>query len=629
MWLSLIVIVMILAIVFFQAIHGLFSSLIMALCTLVCTLLAFNFYEPVASLLHDRIPAYADGIVLLALLVIPLFAIRFLIDRFLPGNIVPNVWVDRALAGAFGLVTALLLVGTMVIALQMLPFDRSMLGYDPYDDTLQPADSLPINAPGFALAVVNKLSAGSMAGRPFSEAHPDLTLEMWALRNRQSGARTDCLPIDLLVKNVADVTKLPYPMGDGKTETFGTSAPQHPGIELADSQVFIVRVEVVDNARDVDNWWRLRGTHFRLMTADGMGFFPVGYMVTVGEWETNEGEKRKWGEWELIGEDVGALQISRKWTRQTPTLTADLLFRVPLEADRRPRPLSHLEFRRVCRAKLPKINTLQPRPKPTSGEDYMPPGQIANLPHERALQRKETYGEVAVTSRGLNHVFRPTKAVVSAALPAGFNRASGGGDNQQRVTVTLAGESTRINVVVVNSGFQSGKVIGPTESFWRLAGNNPRELIPVSGFIEPGRMKMVKLYGAPVSATSLMTGALGASQRLDPSVSVGAKVFLAGAGEQRASGAWVKWVENNVEHVHYYFNANTDQDARHHPDLLDVIRTYMKHRRTTEEVGLIFLVPDDAKVTSFSVSPNKRVNCESPLSMGRPPRARPPSRARR
>ena len=214
-------------------------------------------------------------------------------------------------------------------------------------------------------------------------------------------------------------------------------------------------------------------------------------------------------------------------------------------------------------------------------------------------------------------------------MPAGFNRHSSGRDLDQTTTIKLGNADASVDAVLTNNRFLSGKVIGVTDAFWRLAGDNPRELAAVQQFVEPNPMRMVKLFGAPLSGASLATGALGAAQRLDPRASLGARVFLAGAPDRRASGAWVKWMHNGVEHVHYHYNAQTDQDARHDPDLIAVIQSYMDHRSTVDEVGLIFLVPEDAKVTGFSITANKRATCESPLSMGRPPRPQAPSRAGR
>jgi len=598
--LSLLIIVLILTIVFFQAVHGLFSSLIMAVCTLVCTLLAFNAYEPLVELfkLNDRIPGYAEGVMLIALLVIPLFGVRFAVDNYLPGNVVPNMWVDRVGGGVFGLITALLRVGTLVIALQMLPFDRSLLGYDPYDDSLQPADGLPIDAPAFTLAVVEKLSAGSMGGRPFTDVHGDLTLEMWAMRNRQTGARNDCPPGVVVLKHVTDVTDLPYPPGDDEQLKFSNAAPEHPGVDSADSQVFVVRIEVQDTARDVDDWWRLRGTHLRLVAADGKAYFPVAYLVFAGEWQ-------------VIRNEIGLLQAARQWTRQTPNLTADFVFRVPYEAERRPRKLSHLEFRRSC---LVDLSTT----KVKKAED------LAALPVAKALQRKETYGEVAVNSVHAPFVLKPIKAVVNSGLPAGFARLMTGRNAQPSTKVTRSAGGARIDVSLERGNLKSGLVTGPTDALFDLPGASRNQIVAVGAFHQPRGRRMVKLIGAPLSGTSLPGVPVGQMQKLNPRAIVQAQVFLAGQPPLPVSGAWVKFTKNGASHVHYCYSATPRdfEDFMAFPDqkIIDVIRTYYDNRKNVSEVGLIFLVPDSAKVTGFRAAATERLMCESPLSMERAPR---------
>ena len=63
MLLIVVVAALVLGIAFYQVVRGLFSALIMAILSLLCAMLAFNFYEPFAqSLLYSRQPTTADAI---------------------------------------------------------------------------------------------------------------------------------------------------------------------------------------------------------------------------------------------------------------------------------------------------------------------------------------------------------------------------------------------------------------------------------------------------------------------------------------------------------------------------------------------------------------------------------------
>ncbi len=367
MLLTIFCLLLILGIVFYQSLQGLYSSLIMALATVAATLVAFSFYEPLAAQVYKSQPLYADAASLLVLMVIPLFILRTLLDRFLPGNVVPSVWVDRIGGGIFGLVTAMLLVGTFAVALQMLPWGRSVMGYDPYDDNLARKDTFfMLDAPGFTLGTVKFLSAGSLHGNEnFATLHDDLNMEMWGARNRwelgggeqarrygqdevkiPSIVRGKVTPGSLSVISVYDATTAQ--MSGGKT--FGIGAPVwplEPQAAEGRSRVFIAHVNIDRDAQDDDKWWRLMGTQFRLVTRDGASFYPVGYLM------------KKDGL--VIAEDaVGNLKLNRpgagaanadKDSAIQGKLTVDWVYRIPNLGDQVRVPW-FITFRRVARAPI-------------------------------------------------------------------------------------------------------------------------------------------------------------------------------------------------------------------------------------------------------------------------------------
>ena len=97
------------AVAFYQAIQGTFSALIMTVLTVVCSVVALNFYEPAAQALIGRLGAYAHAVCLLALFVVPLLALRELFDRLVRGNVILGLWIDRIGGAVLGAVTGLLL----------------------------------------------------------------------------------------------------------------------------------------------------------------------------------------------------------------------------------------------------------------------------------------------------------------------------------------------------------------------------------------------------------------------------------------------------------------------------------------------------------------------------------------
>ncbi|NLF32159.1 MAG: CvpA family protein [Planctomycetes bacterium] len=586
--LSLLIIVLIAAIVFFQAIHGLFNALIMALCTLVCTLLAFTYYEPLAKLagLYETQPAYGEAIMLMALLVVPLFVLRFLVDNYLPGNVVPGVWVDRAGGAAFGLVTALLLVGTLVIAMQMLPFDRAILGWDPYTAELAEGNGLVVDAPAFTHGVVRTLSSGSMGGRPFDDAHDNLRLELWAVRNRDAGARTDSPPDGIKLLGITDVTALP--MVEGEETTYATGAPSYPGVGNLESRVFIVRVEAADTCLDTDSKWRLRGTHFRLVTDSGEGFFPVGYLVYAGQWQ-------------VLSAPIGDVQITREHTGASRTLTADLLFRVPTAEGKEP-SLSHLAFRRSVRL---------PVREPVVAKE------LAQMPDDaRALGRKKVFGEVRVTGRGMRSVFFPERAVVTASSPIQATYEVDKVDRTGNGTLALPEPSgNMVQAELERHNLKAGILQGPVDKLRELHGTAAR-YIPLENLHVPLGMRVLRLEGRQLDST------FSGARLLNPRAIVQAQVRFDTGETRPMAGAWVRWKEGNVEQSYLYYSSQPREyeEFLAYPDekAIRALELYREHLGSVTSIGLLFLVPQDATVVSFSVAAGERFACESPLSVGQP-----------
>lgn len=131
MWLSLILLVLLLAIALMQGSQGLFSALIMTVLTICCAAAALGTYDWVA--IHWLAPAwkpdYAHAIALAAIFGIPLVILRVLADKLVRRACLLPAWVDRVGGGFCGLITALLMVGIIAHTLQMIPFNGVILGY--------------------------------------------------------------------------------------------------------------------------------------------------------------------------------------------------------------------------------------------------------------------------------------------------------------------------------------------------------------------------------------------------------------------------------------------------------------------------------------------------------------------
>lgn len=363
MVLMLLSLLLILAVAFYQAVQGLFSALVMSLATLAAVLIAFNYYEMLAGPLYPHLHGAAEAVSLMALLAIPLLVLRLLLDRFLSVNVVPHMWVDRIGGGVFGLFTALLLIGTLLVAMQMLPFDRSIGGYDAYSDRLEPNGLFPY-ADEFVIGLVKKLSRSSMSpinAQPeevFGYAHDDLKLELWGTRNRPHLASTSVLGDDFQVLGLWDVTDAPSPSMPGST--YGQAAPEYAYGNTLPSRVLVARVRVGASARDEDNTFRVSGTQFRLVASDGTSFYPVEMASTAAPARPRPQPQRPQSQEESAPaqkDEIGnRMLIQAGSDSQAAGLVVDLTYRVPnasLTAE--PRRFEFMTFRRMARQAVPQV----------------------------------------------------------------------------------------------------------------------------------------------------------------------------------------------------------------------------------------------------------------------------------
>ena len=345
---------LVLTVTYFQVSQGVFSALIMALLSVLCAMIALNFYQPAAALLYEYQPAHADAIALIVLFAVPLLGLRFLFDSFLGANVVMGMWANRIGGGAFGFLAAMVIAGIFALVMQMLPWSRTVIGYSPYDDSLERNQRLaPFYPDEFVLKLASSLSAGSLKDRrPFAKAHEGLLLDLHCARNRMFRTIRDeknerhsyyigrpDAPADALTKAEATVIE---PFGED------VKVPQYPLLKnRAKSQLMVVTAAVDESAAGEDGWWRLAATQFRLVTRDGKSYYPNAFMTDQGKpaygrrrGKTHSNRDKLIGliYFEANSRDVGNT-VEVKWLYQ-------------IDADAKP---SHLVFRRIAKRDIKMI----------------------------------------------------------------------------------------------------------------------------------------------------------------------------------------------------------------------------------------------------------------------------------
>jgi len=317
MVLMIVATILVLAIASFQVIQGLFSSLIMAILTVLCAALAFTYYEPLAEMLYTRQPGYADAASLVALFVVPLLILRALMDRLIPRNVVFSVWTDRIGGGLLGLITGEILTGVLMLAAMMLPFGPNVLTYRSHGPDLRRNQRLwPFRPVEFTLGLVNNLSMTSLRGdteRTFKDYHDDLLLEAFCARNDAGlHGRVDSGPGAITIHGVYEpsveqVEAMRNGQAKQERDEENTSRgqpfddpPRYPLLAETELQkLVLVRVAVNKRGQidEKDRWWRLPATHFRLVTDAGRSYYPVAYLTA---WKRSG--------WGMRGQSAGAVE---------------------------------------------------------------------------------------------------------------------------------------------------------------------------------------------------------------------------------------------------------------------------------------------------------------------------------
>ena len=356
MVLMLIAAALVLLIAYYQISQGLFSALIMAVLTVLCATLAFNYYEVLAdAVLHETQPDVAEAASLLALFILPLLILRLIADKLIPANVVLGLWANRIGGGAMGLFTGIILVGVMTIVVQMLPLGESVFTYRSHDATLHRDQRLyPFYPDEFTLGMVNLLSKTAMgAGKTFTDTHDDLLLEAFCARNT-AGKNGDLVAFgdDLTLGGVF----VPQEEDIPKEVKFPASYPLLLD-ESVTTKVVIVRA-TVKNSNTKIPWFRLPATHFRLVSKPARSateseqqgrlrqvsrsYYPVAFL-TARLRDRKEDTMSREAPWqchtpELVEDTnspmLGDLSVERlKQYVPGGNITIDWVYRIPVDED--------------------------------------------------------------------------------------------------------------------------------------------------------------------------------------------------------------------------------------------------------------------------------------------------------
>jgi len=298
MVLIILVAIAILGIAFYHTMQGLFSSVIMALLTVLCAAIALNFCGPLAEKMYPKHAPYAMAFFLAVLFAGSLIVARIVVDILLRPNVTFHEWVDRIGGGALGLFTGMIIVGIAAITLQLLPFESSIFSYKSFDETLQRRQRLaPFRPDEFTLGLVSALSRGTLgADGNFAADYRDFALRTFCYRNRANrkigvSCPDECaelvgawqLPAEDPWQEEMDVLKNPLLKDEENIRE--------------NSRIVIVRVAISTSVLEHKQTWELPATNFRLVYPDGRNFYPLAYLTYPSGADASNLPELKWAIW--------------------------------------------------------------------------------------------------------------------------------------------------------------------------------------------------------------------------------------------------------------------------------------------------------------------------------------------
>jgi hypothetical protein len=291
---NLFVFLFIVLITLYLATQGMLSALLALVTATFSSLLAMALTEPLEFLVGKWKIEYQRGLTFLLLFLVVFAITRVVADVVVPKNVRVPLWVNRAAGGFVGFFTALIVVGTLVIGIEMMPLPSTLLGYDrfPGEKNMQGetpgrlarASGVWFGPDRFTLAVWNAASARGLGGKvAFASVHPDLSVENYGYRRNVQYASKHTVPpesFDVPVVWMSNESKDLDPLG----------VKLEPGKKAVVARTTISKGEKPERsaADSDDTFYRVTPSQVRLVTREesakddtrkaGRPYYPVGYL---------------------------------------------------------------------------------------------------------------------------------------------------------------------------------------------------------------------------------------------------------------------------------------------------------------------------------------------------------------
>lgn len=282
---NLLVLLLIVLITLYMATQGLLSTLLALFTAAFSSILAMALTEPLEFIVGKMSIEYQRGLTFLALFLLTFGATRVVADLVVPNNIKLPLLINRITGGVVGFFVAMIVVGTLVLGIEMMPLPSTLLGYDRFPGAtnmqgLEPGKAASaqsgvwLSPDKFTLALWNGASGRGLGGnQAFAAVHPNLSVESYGYRRNNQFASKRTVPPEHLEVPAAWVSAEPADLRPLGIELEG-------GKKAVMARVSITKGEKPErSAADSDEtFFRITPSQVRLVTDKGDQYYPVGYL---------------------------------------------------------------------------------------------------------------------------------------------------------------------------------------------------------------------------------------------------------------------------------------------------------------------------------------------------------------
>ncbi len=146
-------------------VEGTFTAFVMCCNVMFAGIIAFNFWEPLASLLEPGMGGYGyeDFLCLIVIFTLALGALRTITNLLCPTEVEFPPQIQRPGGALFGLLTGYLVCGFLVCALQTLPWHENFMHFKYYADPNAEAARRFLPPDRVWLSTMHRLGVGPLA----------------------------------------------------------------------------------------------------------------------------------------------------------------------------------------------------------------------------------------------------------------------------------------------------------------------------------------------------------------------------------------------------------------------------------------------------------------------------------